>query len=116
MLPTSIKVFLAFAILPLTIISCSDNEPSQVSGITYTNQIQDMISGCANAGCHSMDASADVQSLASYQDVIAFNNSDRIIASLRHESGFEPMPRGSNKWTDEEVSILMEWFDNGAPE
>ena len=115
MVSNSIKVFLTFCILLLTILSCSDNVPSQESGITYTNQIKDMISGCANAGCHSMDASPDVQSLASYQDVIAFNNSDRIIASLKHESGFEPMPRGGNKWTNEEVNILIEWFDNGAP-
>ena len=99
----------------LLISSCEDDKKTDTE-ITYTNKIKSMLTSCNTPACHTVDAPAIRQSLASYEDVVAFNNSTRMLSALRHEVDFEPMPRGRDMWTENMIADLEEWIDNGMPQ
>lgn len=80
----------------------------EVQVIFYANQIRPIIDGnCQISGCHGSNSS--IPSWATYNDVKA--KADRV----KVRTGDKSMPRGGSI-TDEEIALIADWVDQGAPE
>lgn len=68
----------------------------------------------ACTGCHSgASASAGID-LSSYSGVKTVASNGRLLGSIRHESGYVPMPTGG-KLSDCQITQISKWVDAGSP-
>jgi len=66
-------------------------------------------------GCHSNANAPDFANglnLEDYEDVLA--NSARIIGAINHDSGFFPMPPGSEKLDNCKIETFEAWVSQGS--
>ena len=104
-----------FGAMSLFLIACDkDDDNNDDTKVTYESQIKTDLASCGAAGCH--ESGSQVGSLANYTDVVAFVGFGRILGAVKHESGFSPMPKGGDKWSDEKISRLEGWIKDGMPE
>lgn len=79
----------------------------EVQEVFYTNQIRPIIDGdCQISSCHGSDSS--IPTFATYDNVKA--KADRI----KVRTGNKTMPKGGSI-TDEEIALIADWVDQGAP-
>ena len=43
------------------------------------------------------------------------NNVSFMVGNLRHDSGFQPMPKNASKLSDCDIALIKAWVDAGAP-
>lgn len=84
---------------------------------TYTADIKPILdASCASAGCHSsVNPSEDID-LSTYASTKEHGNEDHFLGSIQHLSGYEPMPNGQPKLSDEIIKKISCWVQNGMPE
>jgi hypothetical protein len=108
----------------LVVMSCDDEddpEPGacETENLTYDNWAKDYIDGsCATAGCHDADFAANMVpfGMFDYESTKAAVGFDRIIGSIKRETGFSPMPKGGAMVSDCNISKMEAWIADGAPE
>ena len=54
--------------------------------------------------------------LSSYEDVEAAVRTGRLVGAINHRKDFIPMPFGSPKLSDCDLSKIQAWIDKGMPE
>lgn len=115
-------------ILSLLIVGCMkelpepdpdpDPDPTEnecdLEGITYTNTISTIMSGCTASSCHA--SGSPNGSMEGYQDAKTFAGFGRILGALRHEAGYSPMPKNGAQLDDCTISKVEAWIDAGFPE
>jgi hypothetical protein len=84
------------------------------TNITFTANVLPIINANCT-GCHSGSTPAGNISLTNYSDVVASLNSGRLMGSIRHESGYSPMPKGGNKLSNCELAKIEIWVKDGFP-
>ena len=52
--------------------------------------------------------------LEDYNDVKAVSDDGRLLGSIRHESGYSPMPKGGSKLSDCTILQIEIWIENGS--
>jgi hypothetical protein len=116
------KAPLFVLLLGLVLFSCSkdddDDDVCDTSDITYTNTVASIMNNnCALSGCH-VDGNEMVAffSLEGYTKAKGAADFGRIVGAISHESGFSPMPKGSNKLDQCTIDQIAAWVDAGAPE
>ena len=129
------KIFLAilsisaFSIVLIT--SCKKDKTSAATPtvecdtavvISFATDISPIIEmNCATSGCHDQSSAADGRIYsdgagnASHPLISAAANSANFMGSMNHESGFSAMPDGSPKLTDDQLTKLQCWINNGKP-
>jgi len=119
-------IYFSLICLTLGIYSCDgDEEPVDPPVIveecdaarTYTDDIQAIIeTNCAIAACHdAASAAADIV-LADYTTVAAEAEMSRFLSAIRHESGFTAMPIGAAQLSEELITEIACWVEQGRPE
>ncbi len=90
--------------------NCTDTEMAtviEIKEVFYANEIRPIIDGnCQISGCHGSNSS--IPTWATYADVKA--KADRI----KERTGNKSMPQ-SGSISDEEIKIIADWVDIGAP-
>ena len=89
------------------------------STVTYTKYIRPIfISNCGYSGCHSAPYPAGGIYLTDYLDSKLQVQNDNLIADLKHEFGYPPMPYpiGTPALPDSVIAIVQCWKDHGCPE
>jgi hypothetical protein len=66
-------------------------------------------------GCHGGSKPASGLSLETYEEVVACASSNRLMGSIRQESGFAPMPNGGGKLSSCEIALFQKWINIGTP-
>lgn len=85
------------------------------TNVTFTAVIWPIIqSNCT--GCHSGSAASGNVSLENYNDVAVYVENKRLMGTIRHETGYSPMPKGGNKLSDCNITQLEVWINNGYPD
>ncbi len=112
-------LFLGSALL-LAVYACKKdaNTTFTCTGITptYTTDIKPIyVASCATGGCHDASERAAGIDLSSYTATKGAND-DKIIGSIEHTSGYETMPRGASKLSDDKIQKIYCWIQNGKPE
>ncbi|WP_207491858.1 c-type cytochrome domain-containing protein [Aridibaculum aurantiacum] len=67
-------------------------------------------------GCHNGATTSAGINLTLYSGVrtVAINN--RLLGAITHSAGYTPMPMGSNKLNDCQITKIRKWIQAGAPE
>ena len=94
----------------LLYVSC---EKEVIAPLSFESDIQPLLTKCASPYCHGNGNYAG--SVKSYKDVVNFVNTGRVLPALNHETGFSPMPKGQEKWSNEDISKLESWISQGMP-
>jgi hypothetical protein len=119
------KILGLFTLITLFCISCYyDNEENlypeintscDTTNVTFSGSISIMISNNCYS-CHSNSTAANFGNnirLQDYSDVNA--QSQRVLGSINHNSGFSPMPKGGAKLNDCLIKQFEIWVNNGSP-
>ncbi|XOV94720.1 MAG: hypothetical protein ACFHWX_08450 [Bacteroidota bacterium] len=91
-------------------------ENCNINVVTYSNDVVPLLDFNCN-GCHShQSASAlgDNIVLDDYTLLINYVKNDRLMGSVMHSKGYNPMPKSGPKLTICEIETLQKWIDNGA--
>lgn len=64
--------------------------------------------------CHSDAANLGNVSLADYGKVKQYVDSQALLGSIRHESGYSPMPQGQAKLSKCDIEKIEKWVSEGA--
>ncbi|MEO1260303.1 MAG: hypothetical protein AAFZ15_16020 [Bacteroidota bacterium] len=116
----------------LTVIACGGDDDESTptcntDNVTYNNTVKAIFdnAGCADNGiCHN-GQQANGFSLATYEDASNFIFLNRMVGSLRWQSGFSPMPKDSTVTTDQvgtemlsdcDIDKIEAWILAGTPE
>ena len=88
---------------------CTGNIP------TYNNDIKAIYDlNCATSGCHDSQYHSSGIDLSSYAGAAAAN-SDAILGSVEHSSGYSAMPKNAGKLTDVQIKKIYCWMQNNKP-
>jgi len=67
-------------------------------------------------GCHGGSAaSGGGIKLENYADVKLRVDDGKLIGSIKHTSGFSPMPKGASMIESSKITIIEKWISAGAP-
>ena len=119
------KVLIVSAVITIFCLACYyDNEEylypemnndCDTTNVTFSGTISVMLDNYCLA-CHSNANAANFGNnirLEDYADVKA--NSQDVLGSIKHESGFSPMPKGGAQLNDCLVTQFEIWINNGTP-
>lgn len=82
---------------------------------TYNNDIKAIYdANCATSGCHNSSHHAAGIDLSTYSGAVAAN-SDDILGSVEHNSGYSAMPKNAGKLTDTQIKKIYCWLQNSKP-
>ena len=97
--------------------------PNSVAGITVCDTATVTFSGtikpiidqhCALSGCHD-GSNASTWTMQDYNSIITYCvSTNKLIGSIKHESGFVAMPQGAPKLDDCTISKFEVWVNSGA--
>jgi hypothetical protein len=95
-------------------INVSNISTCTTTGITYTNFVQGYLSnnGCASSGCHG---GQQPPLLLTYNDVKVAAAQANFMGSIKHSSGFSPMPKYSSKTDSCTIAKLDAWIAANMP-
>ncbi len=118
----SMSVYLAVALsIMISVSGCAyDNEEDLYPGLICDTQLATyqavivpiMTNYCL--GCHSTDANLGEVSLEGYDNLINYVNNGRLLGSIRHQSGFSPMPKDQPKIPACDIAKIEQWIASGA--
>ena len=108
------RFVITFAILLLFLSSCSYNELSLCE--TNSPSFIDCVKPIFNKNCiecHFQNNSNGIMPLTNFQEIQDKVINGTVIESIKREVGF--MPKNRQRLTVEEILIIENWKENGAP-
>ncbi len=84
---------------------------------TYLNDVEPIIkANCSFSGCHGNGSQSGGVNLKNYASVVEETQEAQFLGSIKHESGFSPMPQGRTKLTDSQIETIECWIKQNTPE
>lgn len=84
-----------------------------LSQAKYSLKVQKILAdNCIS--CHGSGLQEGNVRLDSYERVMTQVNNGKLVKSINHKSGAEPMPYGLPKMNECNISMIEEWIKNGA--
>ena len=111
------RFVITFAILLLFLSSCSYNElslppPCETDNPSFTDCVEPIFKkNCI--GCHFQNNSTGIIPLTNFLEIQDKVINGTVIESIKREVGF--MPKNGERLTVEEILIIENWKENGAP-
>jgi len=88
------------------------------AAITYSISVRSVLDqNCLS--CHSNNTAASLGGnikLENYADVMSRADDGSLLGTVKHESGYSPMPKGASKLNDCSISIIQIWLNSGSPD
>lgn len=94
--------------------TCNDSTDCNTSGVTFSASVKPILASYCN-GCHSGSSPSGGIDYTTYNGVKATVGNGKLLGSIRHLSGFSPMPQNANKLSACKISTIQAWIDAGAP-
>jgi cytochrome c5 len=83
---------------------------------TYNTHVATlMTASCATSGCHDIFGAGGIK-LRNYDEVKTQAGFDRFMKAIKHEAGFNAMPQGKPKLSDDNIKMLECWISKGFVE
>ena len=108
------RIFIIYSLLLLLWSSCSYNELSlcETDNPSFSYCVEPIFEqNCI--GCHFQNNSNEIISLTNFQEIQDKVINGTVIESIKREVGF--MPKNGERLTVEEILIIENWKENGAP-
>ena len=81
---------------------------------TYSGKVAPMIqTSCIS--CHSAVANQGSVTLETYNDVLAYAQNGKLLGTINHAAGHNPMPLGGAKLSDCVIANVSAWINAGSP-
>lgn len=86
-----------------------------LTNVTFAGTVTPIL----QASCHSCHSNSNAASsgggikIQNYADVVTLANNGKLMGTITHASGYQPMPEGGGKLTDCEINQLQKWIDTG---
>ena len=108
------RCILNYIILFLFFSSCSYNELSlcEIDNPSFTDCVEPIFEKNCIV-CHFQNNSDEIMSLTNFQEIQDNVVNGTVIESIKREVGF--MPKNEERLTVEEILIIENWKENGAP-
>ena len=84
------------------------------TNISYSTDIWPTINSSCT-GCHSGAAASGNVKLEDYNDIKNSGENGGLLGTIRHESGWSPMPKGGSKLQDCDILKIEVWQNMGYP-
>lgn len=91
-----------------------DNILCDSSNVTYTSKIRSLASTWC-VSCHNSITLSGGFSLETYDEMVTCADGGRLIGALRHEAGYEPMPKNA-MLPQCGINLFRIWINNGKPQ
>lgn len=92
----------------------SNCKSCDTSNFTYSDRIKPIMqSWCV--GCHNSGNSSSGFNLSDYSGVTAAIANNKLLGSIKHQTGFIAMPQNGGQISPCEIAAIEKWIVNGAP-
>ena len=108
------RIFIIYSLLLLLLSSCSYNELSlcETDNSSFSYCVEPIFKqNCI--GCHFQNNSNGIMPLSNFQEIQDNVINGTVIESIKREVGF--MPKNGERLSAEEILIIENWKENGAP-
>ncbi|HNU47314.1 MAG TPA: hypothetical protein PKM40_00690 [Bacteroidia bacterium] len=82
--------------------------------ITYSQTVAPIISSNCKV-CHSASMAQGNVVIDTYAAIKTYADNGKLLGSLNHDSGYEPMPKNQNKLSDCNIKKISIWINQGTP-
>ena len=93
------------------------NQTCDTTNVTFSGSVTTLLDNYCLT-CHSNNDAAfrggNIK-LENYSDVKAQVDNGRLEGAINHMPGFSPMPKGSSKLNDCNLTIIQKWIDDNSP-
>ena len=93
---------------PPVTVTCIDPKP------TYSADIKPILDTHCASSCHSAKNHAGNIDLSSYEGSKSVSEKKRFLGAIRHEAGFEAMPKKNPKLGDDDILKIACWVQGGS--
>jgi len=123
-MPLDLLKFIIFLLMQ-SLISCTYNNyedliinsDCDLSSLSFTNDIQPIFNlHCNNNMCHGGPFPQARVSLTSHARILEVVADGRLIGTINHNPGFNPMPIESEKLAGCDIAKIQEWINQGSPD
>ena len=84
--------------------------------VKYSTTVKPIIeANCATAGCHAGNPAPGGYNFETHAGLLVTINNGRLLGSIRHASGYSPMPKNAAKLPDCSINQIAAWVNAGAP-
>jgi hypothetical protein len=122
----NMKRILGIVILILLIGSCYydkeeilypvDLNSCDTSNVTYAGSISPiLLQYCTMCHGSNFATSGGGVNLNDYANVKTYVDNGKFIGTIKHDTGFSPMPKGGGKISDCNITIIEKWINSGSP-
>jgi len=85
------------------------------TAVTYSGTVAViMTSSCSTVGCHVGSLPASGIAFDNYTTVKAYADNGHLMGTIKHETGYSPMPKAAQQLTDCQIAQLDAWINAGA--
>jgi len=90
------------------------NSTCDTTNVTYSTTVFPLISSRCT-GCHTGIGAGGNVPLDGYDNIVAAAKNGSLMGSIRHESGWSPMPKNTGQLDDCSIRKLEIWIADGTP-
>lgn len=92
---------------------CSSLDCASIGNVSFGTTIFPIVKRQCS-GCHTARSAGGGYSFDTYSEIMRSVNNRSFVGSIKHQSGFVPMPYNAGKITDCEISYIDTWIAEGA--
>lgn len=92
-----------------------DEEECDTTNISYSAPVSGIIQNHC-LGCHNDNSPQGGISLEGYDNLVIVAADGRLMGSVKHKIGYQPMPQNSAQLSDCKIQQLEIWTNNGTPQ
>jgi len=83
------------------------------ANVTFSGKVKPILDdNCVS--CHNSANASGSVNLDGYSNAITYVTNGKLIGTIKHSSGFSPMPKNGNKLSDCQITIFDIWINKGA--
>jgi len=123
MIQLIVKYLLFSLLVSILFVSCLQNNEEQLYpksnsscdtiNVSFSETINPIIETyCIN--CHKGSTAGGNIDLSGYPNVKVQADNGFLVGTIKHQTGYSPMPKGGNKLSDCKINQIEVWIKNGA--
>ncbi|MES2616484.1 MAG: hypothetical protein V4613_01315 [Bacteroidota bacterium] len=87
------------------------------ANLNYNSIKPILVNNCLGSSCHNSTDKGGGYILEDYAGtLIAVNNNNKLLRSIKHDQGVSFMPKGAAKLSDCDIAKIEAWIKRGSPE
>lgn len=121
---TLLSVFIFFLATSWMLVSCTYNNgddlfnngqstPCDTLKVSFSNTVNPIIQQQC-VGCHNNAGASGGVNLATYTNVRVYALNNQLLGSIKHLSGYSPMPKNAAKLSACEIEKIEAWIRQGS--